>query len=147
MKMQEYIKLRKCPFCGSEALYYSDFVPVTKNSFYSRRYLESCKAYESETEALKEMARIITARGKDDMIAFVSHIDITELFRLQLGDQAAKRLINKYVVIPAPKKHFVGCSNLRCFAGNRRSFSSEQEAMDAWNGTETENKKEEPCSI
>lgn len=129
-------KFRKCPFCGSEASYCTSFVPETR--LWGLGFYAGCVAFESETEAVEEMNRIIEASGPDNMQASVSYMSIHKLHGLHLGAEREKRLINRYVVIPAPKVHFVECSNFGCFAAHGRSFSSEQKAMNAWNGTETE---------
>ena len=138
-------KFRKCPFCGSDASHVTRFVPLTHYS--GSAFYRTCDVFESEKEAVEAMNRIVEASGPDNAQASVLYVSGTKLRQLHLGAEREKRLINRYVVIPAYKVHYVGCSNFACFAGNGRSFSSEQKAMDAWNGTETENKKEEPCSI
>lgn len=128
-------KFRKCPFCGSDALYKTAFIPKTR--FLGRVFYESCDVFESEKEAVEAMNRIVEVSGPDNMQASVSYISATKLRELHLGAEREKCLINRYVVIPAPKEHYVGCSRLGCFACIGLQFSSEQAAMNAWNGTET----------
>lgn len=137
MRMKENnAKFRKCPFCGSDALYKTAYIPKTR--FWGRVFYKSCDVFESEKEAVEAMNRIVEVSGPDNMQASVSYISATKLRELHLGAEREKCLINRYVVIPAPKAHFVGCSRFGCFAGDGREFSSEQAAMNAWNGTKTE---------
>lgn len=128
-------KFRKCPFCGSDALYKTAFIPINRSR--GRVFYDTCDVFESEKEAVEAMNRIVEVSGPDNMQASVSYISATKLRELRLGSEREKCLINRYVVIPAPKAHFVGCSRWGCFADNGRRFSSEQDAMNAWNGTET----------
>ena len=93
--------------------------------------------FESEKEAVEAVNRFVESKGPDNVQASVKYVSAGELHKLHLGAEMEKRLINRFVLVHAYKLHYVGCSNYTCFASHCMGFSSEQSAMNAWNGTKT----------